>query len=141
MIRLVFNSLRIINRPQTLAFFSTEIENNGTKRPIKCYNCGGAGHMSKECPNEKVCMRCKKPGHTSKECTQPQTCFNCGQPGHMSKDCTSERKMRPRDNSGGQRERKPISCFTCGQSGHISKNCPTKGNNQGHTNPNKLSDL
>lgn len=99
MIRLVFNSLRAINKQQNVAFFSSEIEKEGGKRQMRCFNCGGTGHMSNSCTNEKMCMRCKKPGHSLKECTQPQTCFNCGQPGHVSRDCTSERKMKPRNNN------------------------------------------
>lgn len=39
------------------------------------YNCGGEGHMSRECPEgpkDKTCYKCGQPGHISRDCNNPQ---------------------------------------------------------------------
>ena len=35
---------------------------------IKCYNCLGEGHVSRQCPFPVVCVRCKKFGHIGANC-------------------------------------------------------------------------
>lgn len=42
----------------------------GDRGPMKCYNCQGEGHMSRDCPQER-----KERG--------PVTCYNCQGEGHM----------------------------------------------------------
>lgn len=45
-----FNSLRVQARPSLpLYLFSDEVEKNNNNSTIKCYKCGGTGHISKNC--------------------------------------------------------------------------------------------
>ncbi|MGH0161627.1 UNVERIFIED_CONTAM: hypothetical protein FKN15_057072 [Acipenser sinensis] len=39
-----------------------------TKTPVRCYNCDKKGHMSRECPQRKVCKKCGKKGHWAGVC-------------------------------------------------------------------------
>ncbi|XP_061998922.1 uncharacterized protein LOC133716220 [Rosa rugosa] len=67
--------------------------------PIRCYNCAGLGH-------------------TSRECTKPRTevCFTCGQAGHIARDCN-----RPHGGRHGNQPRllppAPARVFAIGQRG------------------------
>ena len=46
-----------------------------------CYNCGGSGHLSRDCtaPKQTVCYRCKKTGHLLRECKEPAPDRGSGQ--------------------------------------------------------------
>ena len=55
-----------------------------------CYNCGGSGHMSRDCPEPRK-ERVGGGGGGA--------CYNCGGSGHMSRDCPEPRK--PRESRGG----------------------------------------
>ena len=64
-----------------------------------CYNCGGTGHLSRDCTEPtKQKVSCLKDHYffLNPSPDHPQTCYNCGEPGHMSRDC-------PMGNSGGGR--------------------------------------
>eukprot|EP00585_Thalassiosira_rotula_P025930 CAMPEP_0196244424 /NCGR_PEP_ID=MMETSP0913-20130531/30611_1 /TAXON_ID=49265 /ORGANISM="Thalassiosira rotula, Strain GSO102" /LENGTH=251 /DNA_ID=CAMNT_0041528357 /DNA_START=44 /DNA_END=800 /DNA_ORIENTATION=+ len=48
-----------------------------------CYNCGGDGHISRDCTEPR-----KEGGGGGGD----RSCYNCGKSGHMSRDCPEEKK-------------------------------------------------
>lgn len=69
------------------------IRSNGNRQPSgpytkNCDNCGGRGHISKECPSPKQCGSCGGVDHIAKECPlKHKRCDICGLRGHIKLKC------------------------------------------------------
>ena len=67
---------------------------------MRCHNCGGVGHMRRECS-------------TRRRVQDGRRCFNCGTPGHMQRDCPKPRRSYVQGNDqwtaapGNSRPNKP----------------------------------
>ena len=71
-----------------------------------CWNCGGTGHLSRDCPEEPnpdAQQAAPRRGRGPK-------CYNCGEFGHISREC-------PDADSGPK-------CYNCMEFGHIAAACP-----------------
>ncbi|KAG0055622.1 hypothetical protein BGZ83_007922 [Gryganskiella cystojenkinii] len=123
------------------------LANAGVVRPSgipRCLNCKEEGHVSNECPHDRVeperseyfmkCYNCSSQDHRTRNCPEPRkvmTCKNCNKEGHMARDCPDPPAPQICNRCGEeghtQREceqpRTDITCNRCGQPGHMSRDC------------------
>ena len=69
-----------------------------------CYNCGGFGHISRDCASAPGAFQAAQ----SSSDAGPK-CYNCGQHGHISRECEQPPQR---------------SCYTCGSAEHLAASCP-----------------
>merc|ERR1719334_1642919 len=70
----------------------------GGRSGVNCHQCGGYGHMARDCPTEKKCYKCQGLGHIAKLCPtnmdggggRSMNCFKCNQEGHFARDCKAD---------------------------------------------------
>jgi hypothetical protein len=83
-----------------------------TREPFNCYNCGGEGHIWRNCKAEP---KAKKPTFVK----EPFLCYNCDGEGHLSRDCKADPKAKT-----SVIVKEPFLCYNCDGEGHLSRDCP-----------------
>lgn len=101
-----------------------------------CSNCNNAGHVGRDCPEEKreyegtkvVCALCDQEGHRVRDCKEerpkpkeraPRTCKFCGSEDHIAKDCDNKYvSPEPRNTQLTSASRPPEVCHNCWEEGH-----------------------
>ncbi|KAK0260202.1 gig suppressor [Friedmanniomyces endolithicus] len=95
----------------------------------RCYSCGQAGHLARNCPNPNTAgapptapaAAAPAPmgrgaggfrggrggGFTGMQTNRAATCYKCGGPNHFARDCQAQ----------------AMKCYACGKLGHISRDC------------------
>ena len=74
-------------------------------RPVaRCYNCGGTGHVVRDCPKPVACFRCCEVGHTTANCPKTErVCRLCRKPGHLAKSCPTAGQRPSGEGQGSPR--------------------------------------
>jgi cellular nucleic acid-binding protein len=73
---------RLLRQPR---YFDPDFEEGG----VRCFKCGGRGHMARDCTNAatvRPCYLCAAFGHDSKDCPSA-VCWKCQRAGHQAKAC------------------------------------------------------
>jgi len=78
---------------------------------VNCHQCGGYGHMARDCPTEKKCYKCQGLGHIAKLCPnmdagggRPTHCFKCNLEGHFARDCKTDAASLPTTTAAAEGE-------------------------------------
>ena len=85
-----------------------DLQRNDRTRPqadseVKCYNCEGRGHISRDCPKERK---------------ETRECYKCGTTGHLARDCRNGGVSR-----GKAEDTRTVKCQYCGKTGHTAQKC------------------
>jgi hypothetical protein len=73
---------------EQVAMLSTQRSAPQSIVTVRCHNCGGIGHMRRECP-------------TRRRVQDGRHCFNCGSPSHMLRTCPVPRRSNLQGNDRG----------------------------------------
>jgi len=98
-----------------------------------CDNCGGRGHIAKECPSPQQCNACGSLDHMKDECpNKDKKCNVCGKFGHLQMKCYQAGKAGKGGSKGGFKDLAAMmfggkTCDVCGQAGHLKRECPAAG--------------
>jgi len=87
---------------------------------IRCFNCGGSGHMAHSCTQprkRRPCFLCGGLGHERADCPNG-LCFKCRKPGHHMRDCKASSADVHK-----ARARHTQACLRCGRPGHSMAAC------------------
>ena len=87
------------------------LDKGAPKGNIKCHNCGGYGHIAKNCKKTPSAPSHSKaqPTFSSSSSLATVKCYNCDLTGHFAKNCTKARKTK---------------CARC-KRWHVGSECPT----------------
>eukprot|EP00887_Chlorella_sp_A99_P004719 scaffold4.g4719.t1 len=103
-------------REEGPTYFDPDVEEAG----LRCFKCGGKGHMARDCTNpaarQRSCFLCAAFGHDSRDCPSA-LCWRCQRPGHMARDCPYGYRAAP----WGAKDEAPT-CLRCGR-----EDCPCAG--------------